>query len=405
MIWAINETGTATDQAWSIATDLSNNIVIAGQYTSSSMQFGAVAIYNVGGSDAFLFKFDAYGNALWGTDLTGDGLNNAQSVFIDNYYNIYTCGSFDGTFISFGTDSVYSDSLGNNKAYIAKYTNTGSFLWCKGIDGFGNRQATALAVDDTGFIYATGTFDNDIYLGTDSVHTNGVADVFLTKLDSSRNFVWSQTFGGPAADIAQALTIDIYHNIYISGYYASTSMTIGYDTLRNAGYNDIFFARFNYGGRLYRAVSVGGPMDDFGQSLASDALGNVYMAGSFESESISFGTNTLINAGGYTGTTDIFVAKFWDPVVAVAPVSKLPENVQLYPNPTIGLITLAFKNSIPTSIKVVDCLSRETIMTSENPTGENRLQQIDLRDFTPGVYYMALTYPDRLETIPFAIRK
>jgi len=54
------------------------------------------------------------------------------------------------------------------------------------------------------------------------------------------------------------------------------------------------------------AKGFGGDYVDKANELATDADGNVYMAGEFYSSSITFGSTTLYN----TGVSDIFIVKF-----------------------------------------------------------------------------------------------
>ena len=56
------------------------------------------------------------------------------------------------------------------------------------------------------------------------------------------------------------------------------------------------------------AKSAGGTTLDAGYSISTDAGGNVLVTGSFFADSITFGSTTLINAGG--GNADIFVVKY-----------------------------------------------------------------------------------------------
>src|SRR5690349_20930365 len=57
------------------------------------------------------------------------------------------------------------------------------------------------------------------------------------------------------------------------------------------------------------AKSAGAGSDDESNGICTDKTGNVYIAGYFESASIVFGSNTLINAGSI-GTKDIFIVKY-----------------------------------------------------------------------------------------------
>jgi len=56
------------------------------------------------------------------------------------------------------------------------------------------------------------------------------------------------------------------------------------------------------------ARGAGGTNNETGTSVATDALGNLYLGGTFSSASISFGSYTLMNDS--TGTSDIFIVKY-----------------------------------------------------------------------------------------------
>ena len=63
----------------------------------------------------------------------------------------------------------------------------------------GNDIGSSVAVDSSGNIYTTGTFqgtvDFDPGAGTTNLTSIGGYDVFVSKLDSSGNLVWAKSFG------------------------------------------------------------------------------------------------------------------------------------------------------------------------------------------------------------------
>jgi hypothetical protein len=68
-------------------------------------------------------------------------------------------------------------------------------------------------------------------------------DVFISKLDTSGNFVWAKNITGGGYDEGNAIAVDISGNVYTAGVFAKTAdfdMGSGIFNLTSAGGNDIF---------------------------------------------------------------------------------------------------------------------------------------------------------------------
>ena len=70
--------------------------------------------------------------------------------------------------------------------------------------GTGSDVGYSVAVDSSGNVYTTGKFkdtvDFDPGAGTANLTSNGGIDVFVSKLDSSGNYVWAKSFGSTEDD-------------------------------------------------------------------------------------------------------------------------------------------------------------------------------------------------------------
>ncbi len=114
---------------------------------------------------------------------------------------------------------------------------------------------------------------------------------------------WAVSGGGISSDYGQKIARDNAGNLYILGTY-SGSADFGTTTLTAQGGNDVFVAKLSSSGNWLWAVSAGGAYDDAGTGIIVDALGDVYICGYFQ-DIIYFGTQWYSSEGNY----DFYVAK------------------------------------------------------------------------------------------------
>lgn len=117
---------------------------------------------------------------------------------------------------------------------------------------------------------------------------------------------WAKSAGGTYVEAAYAIAADGSGNSFVAGYFQSPTVTIAQDKLINAGFEDMLLVKYDSSGSVVWARSAGGMSWDTPQAIAVDATGNSYIAGYYQSPSLTFGSEIFTNAGVY----DFFLAKY-----------------------------------------------------------------------------------------------
>ena len=149
------------------------------------------------------------------------------------------------------------------------------------------------------------TSSTDFPVVNSTAHPSGGYDVFLT--DFSRygtNF--STLLGGTKADYGNAIARDRLGNIYVVGHTYSSDFPL-YRPLYWGlrGTTDAFVAKFNSSGKLLMNTLLGGSNYEFGNGIAIDRADNVWVTG--ETASADFPTKRPMQ--GYSGGSDVFITK------------------------------------------------------------------------------------------------
>lgn len=319
--WAKQIGGQGFERGNSIITDDAGNIYTTGYFDGTADFNPNSGVFNLtadGQINVFISKLDENGNFIWAKNY-GGSYGFGSSISIDNVGNIYTCGSFTGT-VDFdpnaGTNNL--TSFGEKDIFICKLNSGGNFVWVKQMGGIKSDYCNDISIDNAaGGIYTTGYFEstadfNPSTSSTFNLTSKSEYDCFISKLDTAGKFTWAKSIGGVNWEIAKAITTDLNGNVYTTGNF---SETVDFDPnqgvfnlISSEGSNDIFILKLNTTGNFVWAKQMGGTSTDEGNSIITDALGNLYTTGYFR-QTADFNPNSgifnLNSAGGF----DAFVSK------------------------------------------------------------------------------------------------
>lgn len=186
--------------------------------------------------------------------------------------------------------------------------------WALQDGGTNNDEGTSIIADKNGHIYATGFFSSTATFGTTTLTSAGSYDGYLTKYDTSGNFIWAERFGGIGSDYPYVITIDTNNNIIIAGAFRNANTTTIGSIIINTNNNsdNYFVAMFDANGNVIWAKGNEGYLSF--NDVAIDQQNNIDLIGTMGSPSI-FGTDTIIpyydaSMGPAFNSWDIILAQY-----------------------------------------------------------------------------------------------
>jgi hypothetical protein len=307
----------------SVAADRSGNVYAAGDFSGpGTLDFGdGVTITGAYASNnALLVKYDPLGTAQWAhTDAALSVGSQFPSVATDSSGNVYAVGYLypaSGE-VDFGNGVTFTKSDTFLNAVLVKYDSSGAAQWARAITaGPSDSKFNAVTLDASGNVYVagaiqgTGTYDFGDHvtaMGTAAGDPNAIPrygqNVVLVKYDSTGTAQWARTLAAGSLDSSfSSVAVDPAGNVYALGAITgmetydfgngmtATGMPIP-SQLANPGGADVV-VKYDPAGTAQWVQAV----TAFFYSVAVDAAGNVYAAGSIGSPTYDFG-NGVTAAG------------------------------------------------------------------------------------------------------------
>ena len=247
--WAARYNGpdNYNDNPKAIAVDAAGNVYVSGNsYSNNTINDFATIKYN---SDGFQQWVARYNNPNNGNDIV-------YTMALDNFGNVYVTGESDYDINRLNYTTIKYDSNGR-ELWTAVYNGPGNF----------NDSARAIALDALGNVYVTGYS----YGGEETRE-----DYATIKYSPSGHRIWVARYAGPSSppysayDIATDIAVNASGDVYVTGYSDGGATLYDYATVK-----------YNSNGVKQWEARYNGVMDryDYAQALNVDRFGSVYVTG------------------------------------------------------------------------------------------------------------------------------
>jgi uncharacterized protein (TIGR03437 family) len=346
--------GTHFDMVTGMTVDAAGNIYLTGFTNSADFPVTADAYdtQQIGGPcpveispystanawcyDVFVTKLNPSGTALiYSTYVGGTGNDEAAGIAVDGQGNAYVTGWTDSTDFPVTAGALQMASEGGNlgqDAFLFQLDPSGAKLLSSTyIGGTQDDQATAIAISPAGDLYVTGTtFSSDFPVRSALQAQQGGGDCssfFFTNNETAcgdaflvhwrlpaMTLVYSTYLGGSSNDSASAVALDAAGSVYLTGTTISADFPLSHplqplpgggpclDVLygqAEPACSDAFVTKINAAGSAFvYSTYLGGAGNNSGVSIAVDAQGDAYVAGTTFSGSFPLVNATQSQPGG-----------------------------------------------------------------------------------------------------------
>jgi hypothetical protein len=257
----------------------------------------------------------------YSTYLGGNGGDTGNAIALDSVNCAYVTGSTSSTNFPTGGSASSSPPYqktygGDTDAFVTKLRYDGeAIIYSTYLGGNDYDVGNGIGLDSSDDVYVVGSTSSANFPTTASAFQptyGGNTDAFVAKLDpSGSKLLYSSFLGGSDIDYGQAIAVDVYGNMFVTGYTASTDFpTANPIQSGNNGNGDAFVAEIDpnlpQNEQLVYSTYLGGSSADSGQGIAVDVSDNAYVVGF--TFSTNFPTaNAYQSANG--GSVDAFITK------------------------------------------------------------------------------------------------
>jgi hypothetical protein len=240
------------------------------------------------------------GNHLWFQEFAGIYDEEFTALTVSPNGKIWASAKFKSSFTYAQSNPSNQSSINQNCVLMEIDKTSGIDLKRWILPGNSNRRITSIVCDSAENIYLGGWYNGQVFNHSSS----GEIDLFVSKIDSNFQLVWSKSEGGVNQDVCT----QIYHQngkIFGTGYFGAMRTPGAFGLSSSGTYNGLFFELNASTGNGIGAENIGGSGLEYVWALTGNGKDKIWITGSM-SRDLILRNQRLTNAT----SEDFFLAEW-----------------------------------------------------------------------------------------------
>lgn len=406
-VWAKSFGGLYNDDVYHLSNANNGDILFAASYNDSAdLNPDTASItmyYSNGNTDIFFGRISSAGNIIWIKTMGGTDYDHPNSISENYLGEIILQGGFTTSFDADPGTATHNITGTNAPGFIAKYTQTGNYVWAHGYNSLSPFSSIS---DAAGNIYSCGYINDNTDLDpgpdTNKVFVIGSFDAYLAKYDINGNYIRAFGIGSTSFDIAFGINFINNNQIIVGGYFynsvdfnPSPSIT---NALTSYGMGDIFIAQYDTAFNYIHAFKAGSAQFDFCRNITVSPNQNLIIVGGF-SDVADFDPTATMQTLTCSGVRDGYTVKYGNVPISINNI-KLPDQyLKIYPNPAHDFITITCNKNL--TLQKVSIFSVDGRLVKNMQLTSLSSYQINIADLSIGFYFLKIENQININPVKF----
>ena len=173
-------------------------------------------------------------------------------------------------------------------------------------------ESICIASDKDGNVIIGGLYRGQAWFGPYLLPADSISkkpeDMFIAKYDALGNVLWARHARGTVQ--ATSIATDVLGNVYVAGNFDEDSARFDSIIVQGTGGNtaNVFVAKYDSVGNILWVRNPNGWYSSSTPAIAVDIAGNAYITGGFNGDSLSFGSTYIV--ANHTASTTFYLCKY-----------------------------------------------------------------------------------------------